>query len=293
MRLSALAGLLLLCAAALGAESPPAQVAMPVSFALIPALSYNDAQREIRYGDAPSQVGRLWLPRPGQRPAPLVVFFHGGCWLKDYAADHVFPLASQLTADGFAVWVPEYRRVGEEGGGWPGSFEDAKASLARVAALSLPTIDYRRVLLAGHSAGGHLALWLAAQQREGEPAEMTLRGAVGLAAITDLRAYAAGDNSCEQVTARFMGGPPETLPDRYRLASPSVLPVAVPTVLLRGALDGIVPGEQLETFPDSPLLERRTLAGAGHFDWIHPQTAAYDLFRELVVEMLADAGDAL
>jgi acetyl esterase/lipase len=266
---------------------------MPVSFSQIPGLPYTAAQRKIRYGDAPSQVGQLWLPRSSDRAAPLVVFFHGGCWLKEYAADHVFPLASQLTADGFAVWVPEYRRVGEDGGGWPGSFEDVRASLARVAALALPAIDYRRVLLAGHSAGGHLALWLAAQQRESESVGMTLRGAVGLAAITDLRAYASGDNSCEQVTTRFMGGPPETLSDRYRLASPAALPVAVPTVLLRGTLDGIVPGGQLETFPDSPLLERRTLAGAGHFDWIHPQTAAYGLFREFAVRMLADAEDSL
>ena len=199
---------------------------MPVSFSQIPGLPYTAAQRKIRYGDAPSQVGQLWLPRSSDRAAPLVVFFHGGCWLKEYAADHVFPLASQLAADGFAVWVPEYRRVGEDGGGWPGSFEDVRASLARVAALALPAIDYRRVLLVGHSAGGHLALWLAAQQRESESVGMTLRGAVGLAPITDLRAYASGDNSCEQVTTRFMGGPPETLSDRYRLASPAALPAS-------------------------------------------------------------------
>ena len=192
-------------------------------------------------------------------------------------------LAEQLTREGFAVWVPEYRRVGDPGGGWPGTFDDIRMAVAELLELADPRLDLERLALVGHSAGGHLALWLAAQRDNGAFRPEVV---VGLAAITDLEAYATGENSCQRVTPQLMGGNPGEMLHRYRLASPAALPVLVPTVLLRGALDGIVGLDQLEAMADSTLLERRSLEDASHFEWIHPQTSAYEMLRDVLREHL-------
>jgi acetyl esterase/lipase len=267
--------------ASTGAVAEPAP--MPVEFSAVLELRASAPAQRLTYGPSPSQHATLWLPEDAEAAA-VVVLLHGGCWLSDYSAPHVFPLAEQLTRDGFAVWVPEYRRVGEAGGGWPGTFEDVGAALAALEDLAGEQLDRARVALVGHSAGGHLALWLAAQ----EPgAGVTPRAVIGLAAITDLVAYAAGSNSCQQVTPRLMGGTPEERPDRYAAASPAALAVRMPTLLLRGSLDGIVGADQLTAMPESALLAHRTLEGVGHFDLIHPGTPAYGVFLSALRDLLA------
>ena len=111
--------------ASAGAVAEP--VPMPVEFGAILALEASAPAERIAYGSSPSQHATLWLPEAAEAAA-VVVLLHGGCWLSDYSAPHVFPLAAQLTRDGFAVWVPEYRRVGEAGGGWPGTFADVEVA---------------------------------------------------------------------------------------------------------------------------------------------------------------------
>jgi acetyl esterase/lipase len=261
-----------------------ASVQMPVSFSQVMALAARSPDLTVSYGKSPSQHAALWIPpaRIGG-PAPVLVLVHGGCWLSDYSAPHVYPLAARLAKDGYAVYVPEYRRVGETGGGWPGTPADLVRAVDALAALDDPRLELSRTLLIGHSAGGHLALWLAARDPALQRPPLRVLGALGLAAITDLAAYARGDNSCEAVSTRLMGATPEAAPERYAAASPARLPVRVPLYLLRGAEDSIVGAEQLAAMPRAKAL---TLDAAGHFDWIHPDTIAYEQLLDSIFDLL-------
>lgn len=248
--------------------------------------------RVIAYGTEPSQFAELWLPPGAAAGLPVVVLIHGGCWLAAYDIAHIRPLAAALADAGFAVWAPEYRRVGEAGGGWPGTFRDVAAAVDFLGQLDEPRLDRGRVVTAGHSAGGHLALWAAA--RALVPADSPLhdaapfapRGALGLAAITDLAAYAAGGNSCQEVTPRLLGGVPADVPERYEQASPAALGVAVPTVLVQGGADSIVPPAQAEALAGAAVV---LLPEAGHFDLVHPDSPALGRIVEQLEALLADA----
>jgi len=273
---------------------PP--VPADVSFDQVLALPATAPAARYRYGEAASQFAELWVPgrplpgrpmpgrpMPGRPvPAPVVVFIHGGCWLNAYGIDHTRALASALAAEGYAVWSLEYRRVGDAGGGWPGSFEDIRAGIARLSQLDEPALDTDRVLLMGHSAGGHLAL-LAGSALAATPVQgLRLRGVVGLAAIADIASYAAGTGSCQSAAVQFMGGTPDQRPVEYRLANPVQQSPHANTVLLQGRADRIVPAAQAE----AAGLPVQWLDGAGHFDLIHPGTPAW-------TEVLATLGRLL
>ena len=116
----------------------------------------------IAYGDHPDQVANLHLPAQEGRPWPCVALLHGGFWRTGWDRTLMTALAADLAGRGIAAWNVEYRRVGEEGGGWPGTFADVAAAIDRLA--EVEEVDPRRVATCGHSAGGHLALWLACEQ---------------------------------------------------------------------------------------------------------------------------------
>jgi acetyl esterase/lipase len=258
---------------------------MPVGFGDVLDLPTRTPTQRLRYGQSEAQTATLWLPS-GRGTHPLLVLIHGGCWLAEYSAEHLRPLAARLAHDGYAVYLPEYRRVGDPGGGWPGTPADLVRAIDALAALRHPRIALDRTVLAGHSAGGHLALWLAARDNRLWRPPLRVVAALGLAAITDLGAYARGDNSCEAVTPQFMGGAPEEVPERYAQASPAALDFDVPVTLLWGTVDPIVGAGQATALPRARL---RRLDGAGHFDWIHPETPAYDVLRDTLFELLRDA----
>src|SRR6476469_9369451 len=171
--------------------------------------------RDLRefYGSRPQQFGDLRVPA-GHGPFPVVVMIHGGYWRAAYDLEHTGPLCAALKARGVATWSLEYRRVGNRGGGWPGTFDDIAAGFDHLAALRgrFP-LDLARIVAMGHSAGGHLALWLGAQKPRG------LRGVVSLAGLSDLR-RAWELRLSNGAVSELLGGPPEKVPDRYHAASP-------------------------------------------------------------------------
>jgi acetyl esterase/lipase len=256
------------------------------------------ADARIAYGSAPLQFGELRLP-DGPGPHPVVVVVHGGCWESAYDLAHAGSLSEALTRTGAATWTLEYRRIGDPGGGWPGTFEDVARGTDHVRTLAARyPLDTTRVVVAGHSAGGHLALWLAARARlpAGSPLAAThplpLRGVVALGAITDLRAYGAEAGDCNASVARLLGGGPDAFPDRYAAASPADhLPLGVPVRLVHGAEDAIVPVAMSEAFAaqarargDDARVHR--LEGAGHFDVIAPWSPAWPAVEAAVRALL-------
>ena len=247
------------------ADYPP--VAPKVSFDAVLALPAGEPAQTIRYGDAEPQFAELWLPED-DAPAPVVAFIHGGCWLNAYGIDHSRALATALNQAGYAVWNIEYRRVGDPGGGWPGSLADIRAALTTLAGLDDARLDLSRLVLVGHSAGGQLAL-LVGQDPPAALAPRGVIGVIGLAAITDMAAYVQGEGGCNQAGKQFLGDAGAN----DEAANPAMRPAPPGTVLLMGSEDRIVPYE-------IPALAPHTLVvlPAGHFDWIHPGTPAWDRF---------------
>ncbi|WP_156412750.1 alpha/beta hydrolase [Pseudohongiella spirulinae] len=252
------------------------RVAADVTFAQVQSLSASRPARQIAYGDDALQFGELWLPATSAADdAPLVVFIHGGCWLNAYDIGHTHALSTALAQQGFAVWSLEYRRTGDQGGGWPGTLQDIRAGLLAIDDLSAFGVDASRVVLAGHSAGGHLALLAAGDQ--------PFKAVIGLAAITDVIEYAAGSNSCQTATSQFMGSQPEEQADEWRAANPVQQRLHPRTLLLAGDADAIVPLSQAQVAGISTLIQ----PGAGHFDWVHPGTPAFNLFVQMVRNALS------
>jgi acetyl esterase/lipase len=207
------------------------------------SLTAPPPDHRIQYAPGPFQFGNLRLPKTPGRHA-VIVFIHGGCWLSQYDIAHVGALEQALADMGYAVWSLEYRRVGNEGGGWPGTFTDVAlgADYLRVLAAQY-SLDLSRVVASGHSAGGQLALWLAARQRIAKTSELytadplPVRAVLALAPAADLEALDAS-GACDNAVHKLMGGSPRDHPDRYAAASPMQLaPISVPQTLVVGAHD--------------------------------------------------------
>ena len=192
------------------------------------ALAQPEADVRIFYGDGPLQFGDLRVP-DGNGPYPVAIVIHGGCWLSEYDIDHIGAAAEALRQSGIATWALEYRRVGDPGGGWPGIFLDLAQGADTLRRLAREhSLDLDRVIALGHSAGGHLALWLAARANlpSGSPITsddpLLLRGVLGLAAAPDLEMVQRAA-SCDRVIEGLLGGSPDDVPGRYQLASPMYL----------------------------------------------------------------------
>jgi acetyl esterase/lipase len=256
--------------------------------------------RVLRYGDGTDHVADLYLPptdalrgTASGGNGPFILFFHGGFWRAQYDRAHARPLAQALAAAGFVVCSAEYRRPGAAiapSSGWPSTFDDVAAAVDRLPALVAEAagglVGPARPVLAGHSAGGHLALWAASRHRlpDGSPWRAQAppgRAAVGLAAVSELaECYRLGLG--RQAAGALMGGGPDRLADRYAAADPAgLLPTGVRVRLVHGTADDTVPVEMSLDYvrraraagDDAECL---ALPGAGHFEVIDPLSGAWE-----------------
>jgi len=258
------------------------------------------ADHVVAYGEAPQQHAELRLPK-GAGPHPVVILLHGGCWETPWAIDHVRSLAAALTAEGLATWSLEYRRLGDPGGGWPGTLADVARGADQLRSVAAAhRLDLARVVAVGHSAGGQLALWLAARHKlkQGSAlwtdAPLPLRGVVSLAGITDLRAGAAG-RVCGDAIPRLLEGAPDERADRLAQSSPiELLPLGVPQRLVCGALDSLVPNELSRRYQSAAsragdAVELEVVEGVGHFELIDPASAAWPAVLRAVQSLLTSS----
>ena len=261
------------------------------------ALPQPPADHTVAYGPGPWRFGELSLPK-GPGPHPVVVFIHGGCWHTPWALDHARSLCSAFVGEGLAVWNLEYRRLGDDGGGWPGTFEDvaAGADHLRVLAGRFP-LDLGQVVAVGHSAGGHLALWLAGRHRlpvgsplrGGDP--LPLKGVVSLAGIPNLR-DGARRQVCGHAIERLLGAPSPGWEERMALASPAeLLPLGARQRQVCGDKDAIVPPDLAIAYEAVAQMKGDdvtsvVVAGAGHFELVNPASVAWPAVRAAVRSLL-------
>ncbi|WP_406299574.1 alpha/beta hydrolase [Embleya sp. NBC_00888] len=241
--------------------------------------------RTLRYGPAADHVVDLW--QPAAEPHALVVVVHGGYWRAEYDRKYTYPMCVALAAEGYAVASLEYRRAGQPGGGRPGTFEDVAAALDL-----LCTKSEQPVVLLGHSAGGHLAVWAALRDRVPAggvgwlPAAPPIAGAVSLAGVLDLDAALALDLD-DGAAAEFLGA------DRSEATLAQVDPVRLAAgglgdrrlILLHGDADEQVPIALGHTFAAASGLPLRELPGIGHFEPVDPLSAIWPEVTRAVGEL--------
>jgi acetyl esterase/lipase len=247
--------------------SVSASQAEPVTFQSVINSSQHAAAADQRlvYGNLPEHYGLLWLPRQS-RPAPLVVLVHGGCWLQQYDVNHIAAAAVALRDDGYAVWAPEYRRASAQQTAWPQALNDVVESIDFIRAQASSAIASDLPIIIGHSAGGHLALLASTKT--------SVKAVIGLAAITDITSYAAGQSGCQQAARWLLGGLASD-PDMkytYQQANPRLQSIDTSVILLASEADNIVPIAQASYIRGAHV---HRIAGAGHFDFIYPGSAAW------------------
>jgi acetyl esterase/lipase len=253
----------------------------------------------LAYGREPLQFGELHLPS-NAGPHPIVILIHGGFWRRPYDYTLMTGLAKDLAQQGIAAWNVEYRRIGDTGGGWPGTMLDVAQAADYVCTIA-PTynLDLERVVPIGHSAGGHLALWLAARPNIPENSDLVpakssplpLIGTISLAGVADLN-LSTRMNLGNGAASELLGGSPAQVPERYAAASPaSLLPLNVAQVLIHGTVDDRVPYEMsyvytkaAQTAGDEVTLI--TLDGADHFALIDPASDAWTKTVEALKKLM-------
>lgn len=246
------------------------------------------------YGDDPNQVVDLRLPA-GDGPFPATINIHGGFWRAQYDRSHAGHFCAAFTAAGVLTFNIEYRRIGN-GGGWPNTFLDVHAAASKAFAVAGEyKVDPARVVVTGHSAGGHLALWLAgcgkvAAESEIARPSLPLRAAVSLAGAVDLREtwtrFLGGG-----VVKELLGGTPDEVTDRYDAASPiELLPLGVRQLLIHGENDEIVPPALSRDYVEKAkrtgdVAELLQLSGTEHFAVIDPESSAWPRIQRAVLAL--------
>jgi acetyl esterase/lipase len=242
------------------------------------------ADVRVAYGGDSNQFLDLRLPS-GKGTRGLVIGIHGGYWRAKYDLGYMGHLCAALTAKGIATANLEYRRVGNAGGGWPGTFADVRAAFQFLLQNSRQyEFDLRRVVVIGHSAGSQLGLCLGAH-------ETGVKAVISLAGVVDLqRAYAL--HLSNDAVVEYLGGTPTEVADHYREADPMKLAIGTRQWLVHGAADDVVPpafsrdyvSAKQKAKEDARLVE---IAGAGHFEVVDPQAGAWNYVEKIAMDAVA------
>lgn len=270
------------------------QLMDPAAFQALPSMP---ADFRITYGNDANQFADLRIPA-ATGPHPVAILIHGGCWKADYATlRDMAPMADALKADGIATWNIEYRRLPQPGSGWPGTFQDVGSAIDHLRLIAgQHQLDLNRVVLVGHSAGGHLALWAAGRRKL--PPDSTLhvdsplqiKGVVDLAGPGDMAAEIEVEiTGCKtRVVAELLGGTPDQVPERYRQASPvNLLPLGIPQVLVWGDKDALRPIEAGEDYvgaakASGDAVDLVRMRGLGHFEIASPFAPEWRVVRNSI-----------
>ena len=252
------------------------------------------ADHRLPYSPGELNFGELRLPGTGAGPHPLVILIHGGCWADSLpkldpratSMDLLRPMAAALAEAGAATWNVEYRRAGPSGGGWQASFGDLSRAVDFVREIAGKyRLDLNRVVVAGHSSGGHLAMWVGARPRIAATSALYTKDPLRVKAVVNLdgpadpTAFQPFETKVCPMPAltQFLGGTPSEVPERYRDASPvSFLPLGVSQEfiggsLIRGVNDQIAAYESLAR-SKGDAVTITALEGAGHFDMLAPRS---------------------
>jgi acetyl esterase/lipase len=256
------------------------------------------ADSRVAYGSDPNQFIDLRFPSLQQAGAekseyPLVINIHGGFWRARYNLDHAGHLCAALTGKQLVTANLEYRRVGNSGGGWPGTFADIRSAFTFLRQNAQRyNVNPQKIVVIGHSAGGQLALCLAAH----EPAATR---AVSLAGVVDLE-HAYELHLSNDAVGEFLGGKPGEVPDHYREADPMRLSIRARQWLVCGSSDDVVPPafsrdyvaakqrrpgavKGTEKSTEKEQAELVEIPAAGHFDLIDPRSAAWKTVEKTVL----------
>lgn len=254
------------------------------------------ADHIVQYGEDNLQFGELRLPA-GQGPHPVMALIHGGCWLSEFTIAHIRKLAAAFTAAGIATWTMEYRRVGDPGGGWTGTFDDIANGFDHLVTLARQhDLDLNRVITAGHSAGGQLAIWLANRPAEWI-AKLKPTAVLALAPAADL-VFLHQHGECCDAVHQLMGGSPEQYPQRYELGSGTArLPLDIPQYIVLGAHDANwtpVGRRYIESARRQGNDPQVINAGeSGHFEMIDPDSTTWPLVLQAARAALGFDGNEL
>jgi acetyl esterase/lipase len=252
--------------------------------------------RIVPYGPDPLQYAQLWIPE-GPGPHPVVVLIHGGCWTTSIAdLTYLNYAAEDLRERGLAVWSVEYRGVDQPGGGYPGTFQDVGTALQRlVREATAANLSLEHLVVAGHSAGGHLALWAAGQHKIAADSPLHTDHPIKIAAVVDIAGIpnlqTDTDTACgAEVIVQLTGRPTAARADVYADTSPAaLLPLGVPQVVIHG-------GEDVTVAPSLGEAYARAARAAGdhvvvktppgdHVDEIAPDQPAWAVAATTIVAL--------
>jgi acetyl esterase/lipase len=280
--------------------------AAPMKLSDYMALSGPAPSATFHYGSAPSQYAELFLPA-GKGPFPVAVLVHGGCWTKEFGGITQFRnMAGALAARGIAAWNVEYRRVDEDGGGYPGMYLDMNAALDTLKreARHYP-LDLERLAAVGHSAGGQLVQWLAARPRIPDSSPLyrkdalPVRAVVSLGGLADLRRERELiKSSCGRDTPELAGSPSAARPDVYvDTNAAELIPNGSHTILVTGELDTISPPRVAQDYAAraraaGDSAEVVILPGASHYDEVAASSPSWPLVLAAIERALAHTSRA-
>ena len=279
-----------------------AAVAEPVLLSTFVAQPKPTPDATISYGPMPVQGIDIYLPKT-KGPYPVVILIHGGCWMKSTAArDQLRLLGTELAHQGIAVWSIGYRRVDEEGGAYPGIFQDvAKAIDLLPTNAAKYNLDASRVVAVGHSAGAHLALWAASRGQLPRtsplyaPDPFPIRTVIAVGGLGDIERSGGVAGVCgPNIIAALLGQPSSARPDVYSDTSPSkLLPNGAKVVMITGAEDHVTPPAYSQTYVDEVKAvggsaELVIVPDAAHFDVVTIGTPAWRAVKERILAALKE-----